>query len=105
MSAQQQGDCRFVEVDLIPKTARLRQKKGQWNVLAFGESTGHKHLVIDEEVEIYEDADGTLYVKSSRPVDVVHEEHNKVTLKPGIQRMRQVREKDHLNDLIRTVRD
>ena len=105
MSARQQGDCRFLKVNAIPKTAKIREKKNGWNILALGESTGHKHQIVEDDVDVYEDTDGTLYLKSDAMISVVHEEHRKQTLEPGIQRMKIVREKDHINDLVRNVRD
>ncbi len=69
-----QGDVAFL-VTRIPKEARRIQLRP----FAIGEQTGHSHrvAVADEPfVEMYEGADGEVYVRALREVSVIHEDHD-----------------------------
>jgi len=91
----QQGDVLFETRDAIPHDAiRVNPQNGRY-VLVEGEATGHAHAVevFDEKLGIFEDKDGTLYMKVPEITEVVHEEHGTVEIPPGTYRIRRVRVK------------
>lgn len=67
-----QGDVGFIRC-AIPKTA----KRIKTRPFALGEVTGHSHRVLrDDLIEMYEDDDGTVYVKVIGDDPVLHEDHD-----------------------------
>lgn len=104
---QQQGDVIVVPVDAIPSDANkvgIDPRKNGY-VLAYGEATGHAHVIEDiAGVEFFE-KDGMFYLKNDRPVVITHEEHKPITLPPGVWRSYRVREYDHWNEEARHVVD
>lgn len=89
----------------IPEGAkRVSPVDGQF-IIAKGEVTGHAHRIeVKEGMELYEHEE-ILYLKYIGEAPMVHEEHRKVLVDPGITAFEIVREKDHFNDLIRRVLD
>lgn len=103
--AYQQGDVLLKVVDSIPSGARTVSAKSGRYILAEGESTGHAHAVMAcPAVELYE-RDGTLYLKCAETTEVVHEEHHKQTVQPGVYEVGRVVEVDPFERAIRTVAD
>ena len=96
----QQGDV------ILEKVNDVEGVKIKHNgVLMEGEVTGHAHRIVDiAGVEFY-NKDGLLYLKTNKPIDVVHEEHGTITVDPGIYKIRKVREYDHFDEEAREVRD
>lgn len=77
-----QGDVLFTPIDKIP-TGLKRSKEA---ILAYGEVTGHKHEILDEVDYYLSDGSdpwvvGFLDVK--KEVDIVHEDHEGITIYPG----------------------
>jgi hypothetical protein len=78
-------------------------------VLAHGEATGHAHAIVDDAATLYEtgkpandNARRLLVVE--RPVDLVHEEHEKIHVDPGVYYV--VRQREYTDqDLWRNVAD
>lgn len=69
-----QGDVGFVRGS-IPATA----KRIPVRPFALGESTGHSHRVVAEAedlMEMYEDADGTVWVRAVGNLPIQHEDHD-----------------------------
>ena len=96
----QQGDV-ILEKVISAKGNRVQHD----GILALGEATGHKHKINDlTGLEFYE-KDGDLYLKAKNKFVVVHEEHNEITVDPGIYRKRIVREYDHFAEEARKVVD
>lgn len=81
-------------------------KKTRRIVLAEGEATGHAHVLTCAEtvpeIEFLE-KDGTLYLKVAEPSPLVHEEHAKITVEPGIYKVQKGRE--YSPEAIRNVMD
>lgn len=57
------------------------KKKLAKPVLAEGEVTGHMHL-LKANVEVWETEEGVREFELTEPTDLVHEEHNTITLPP-----------------------
>jgi len=74
-------------------------------VLASGEVTGHAHAIDDTLAELFEDKDGTLYlrVEANPGVTLRHEEHATITLMPGIYQV--VHQREYHPKAIRRVID
>lgn len=73
-----QGDV-LIEAAAFP-TEGLTARESR--VLAEGEATGHAH-VVEGDVEMYEDAQGTLWCRVKEPAEVTHQEHGKIGLPRG----------------------
>lgn len=104
----QHGDVLFYLTDEKPdfRGCKRKRAKGGRLIVAEGELTGHAHVI--EEVEkcrMYEDPDGTLWLKVDKQVEVVHEEHTAQALQPGVYRVGIVREVDPFSREIRDVQD
>ena len=101
----QQGDVLIESVEEIPIDAKAVAAKPRGYVLAEGEHTGHAH-VIDKVADIeFVEKDGMFYIKNKKSVSVTHEEHNPITIPPGLWRVRGVREYDHFLEDSRRVQD
>lgn len=101
----QQGDVIIETIETMP-TGESRMQGGR-AVLAEGEATGHAHVVTEVEpgtVDLIE-RDGVLYLRTTAPTEVRHDEHAPVSLPAGSYRVRQVREYDHLAEEARAVLD
>lgn len=98
-----QGDLFFISKIVIPKGARTVERTAKGYIIAEGEATGHAH-VIDDDIRLYE-KDGTLYVSTSKTVEVLHEEHRPVRLQSGIWEVGIVREYDPFKEETRRVAD
>jgi len=99
-----QGDVFFVKVEGLSDGLRPVERKDGRFVLAEGEVTGHCHA-ISEDISLYEDARGVLYLKTDRKATVKHEEHHPVSILPGIYRVGIVQEYDPFLEEARSVAD
>jgi hypothetical protein len=101
----QQGDVLMFRTDELPKEAKPK-KFDEKVVLAIGEATGHSHTMVADDVDAYEDANGTLWLVVKKDGAVVdHQEHGKVTLPKGTFEVKQVVEFDPFQEAIRKVTD
>jgi hypothetical protein len=105
MKGYQQGDLLLKVVDSLPVDAKPTKSVNGRYILAEGEATGHAHAVLEcPAVELYE-REGTLYLKVAEETEVVHEEHHKQTVAPGVYEVGRVVEVDPFENAIRTVAD
>lgn len=103
---RQQGDVLLKKLDKLPEGLKPAQLTSRGWVLAEGEATGHAHTVLPQEgTTVYVDENGELFVDSSKPFTVKHDEHKAVASPPGIWKVDKVREYDHLAEEARQVRD
>lgn len=99
-----QGDVIFIATDYI-KFKDIKPEKE--NILAYGEVTGHKHQVIEGDVELFQpegSSDKFLRVYSDY-AKVAHEEHNTVTIPKGDYIIRIAREYNYEMEEQRSVVD
>lgn len=101
---QQQGDVILKKIAALPKGVKKVERKNGAVVLAEGEHTGHAHRIFDVDAMFFE-KDGKFYLKNEKPVTLTHEEHHQQMIEPGIWEVGQVREKDWLFGMTRTVAD
>ena len=99
----QHGDVILRRAGEIPAGAQRTTR----SVVATGEVTGHAHrLLEDADVEVYEDAQGTLWLRvGPAGAGITHEEHGLGVIPPGVWRDDRVREYDHFLEESRRVRD
>jgi len=76
-----QGDVWLKKIEKLPN--QLRQKN---KILAYGEVTGHHHRFEedDKHVVVLESDNGQQYVQVLQDTTLIHEEHGKQTIKPGL---------------------
>ena len=102
----QQGDVLILAANALPENAKPVKAGARGYVLAEGEVTGHAHVITaTPDVEMYEDSNGTLWLKVGVESEVTHEEHHAQTVAPGIYEVRRVVEVDPFADEIRAVAD
>lgn len=78
MEQIQQGDVILRRVDSIPDGVEEIQRGADGFVLAEGEVTGHAHRVRDD-IRLFREKDGTMYLKADKPFTLLHEEHKAIT--------------------------
>lgn len=92
-----QGDIGIFPVSSIPTNVEPvdRDKHGRI-VLAEGEVTGHFHCVLDDPATMFRQADmdemADRFLRVEQEVQVVHDEHDPITLPPGDYVVRRQRE-------------
>ena len=84
-----QGDVYFIEVS-EPQNIQFKEAKGEDLVLAYGEVTGHKHLMVADKPDtqiLFGELNGKKYMKIvGGTATVTHEEHGVLTFTPEIVR-------------------
>lgn len=103
MKQARQGDVYLRRVEEVPAGAKPVERDGGRVVLAYGEVTGHAHAIADEHVELLETADGARLLVAETEAFLRHEEHDTVTIPPGIYEVR--RQREYTPEAIRTVAD
>ena len=75
-------------------------------VLAYGEVTGHAHAIYDDGARLFrakEAANADVFLRVVRPVALLHEEHTRIALDPGLYRVRRQREWTDENEPIQVA--
>jgi hypothetical protein len=84
-----QGDVLLLAIDpdSLPEKVRTVPLQGGRVVLAEGEATGHAHAISSPAATLLRvgtDADAPRFLRTSAPVDLVHEEHATIALPEGL---------------------
>lgn len=95
-----QGDVYLTRIPTIPAGAAPRPLDQGRVILAYGEVTGHAHQISTPETVCLLDAPSAdqtdvldlAYLKVDAVSQLVHEEHNTITLEPGNYRVTRQRE-------------
>jgi hypothetical protein len=104
-----QGDVKIKMISALPEGEKKDAKDNNIAILAYGEVTGHKHQVINGEVNFFTIGDSTnmfspKYLEVlSETATVVHEEHTEIPLVKGLYEISIQRE--YFPDEIRNVAD
>jgi len=93
-----QGDLLFVEVTVIPSSAR---KTGH-AIIEEGEATGHKHQVLDGSAHLFEDGN-VKFLEILESATIVHEEHAPLRLPQGLFQV--IKQREYEPEGPRYVRD
>jgi hypothetical protein len=101
---KQQGDVIIKSASSIPQGAKIVPARKRGFILAEGEETGHAHVINDLETEVFE-KDGVIFIKTSKSINIIHEEHKPITIESGIWQVGIVKEYDPFTEEIRQVRD
>ena len=89
---KRQGDILFVKIEKIPERMKVKQD----NIIAEGEATGHKHLLVDGL--LYQDERDRLFVNVEHEIaTIIHNEHKPVTLPKGNYKVVRQREYEPKN--------
>jgi len=88
-----QGDVLLVAVETIPADAleQPRDDSGRI-VLAYGEVTGHAHALHESGVTLLRAANQEVFLRVMMPSNLVHEEHERIAISPGLYRVVRQRE-------------
>jgi len=93
-----QGDLLFVRQETLPAGDLVVRPS---LVIVAGEATGHAHRLTAGAV--LEAPDGTVYFDLAMPTRVAHEQHDALTLDPGLWLV--VRQREYIPEAIRRVSD
>ncbi len=106
MTYVQQGDCIVMAIESFPEGERILDDQAARKILAYGEVTGHSHAISDEEnaCTVFRILN-KLYIETSKPVALKHEEHDTIIIPPGKHEVRIVIEADHISGVVRRVAD
>ena len=95
---KRQGDILFVKVKELPK--ELSPKKDC--IISEGETTGHKHLLVDGEL-LKDDKENLFINVTAEKATVKHEEHKAITLPAGQYKV--IKQREYEPDGWRNVLD
>ena len=104
------GEVILIKKDKLPEGLKKVKlfKKGCYK-LADSETTGNHHLLEAKEgVELFEDANGVLWLKNEVPTDVfcaIKERHDNKTCAPGVWEIDRAKEYDYAQEMHRKVAD
>lgn len=92
-----QGDVLLYPVSEIPSGLRKAARDGRGRlVIAEGEATGHAHRVLEDAVELFVSSDldemADRFLVVERECLIVHDEHDALTVPPGMYRLPAQRE-------------
>jgi hypothetical protein len=93
-----QGDLLFIEVKSLPGGLHRLEHR----IIAEGETTGHKHEVIDETAILYEDGNGK-FLEALVDTEVVHQEHHTIKIPKGFYKI--IQQREYAPGAIRYVQD
>lgn len=100
-----QGDVLLIETnETLKEDAKLLPRDHSRIVLAYGEVTGHAHAISDADAYLCALNDDRYLKIGVHPVDLVHEEHAKIPLKPK-KLYRIIRQREFSDGYIQTVLD
>lgn len=97
-----QGDVLLVKVDDEPIGTIVPRDSGRI-VLAYGEATGHAHVVTHRRAKLYQREDGIRLLHVPQKAYIDHEEHDRIELPAGTWRV--TRQRVYMPEEIRPVAD
>lgn len=104
MTSYRQGDVLLIRTRKTLGAAQPVPRDHGRVVLAYGEVTGHAHVIDDTLAELFEEKDGLIYLRvTASTVALRHEEHGTVTLPRGTYRV--VRQREYSPAATRRVAD
>jgi hypothetical protein len=102
MKLFQQGDVLFKSVNEVPKGKIEVVGSG---IVEEGEASGHYHRFTPSPANQLIKVLGAMYLIANEMVRIQHEEHNEITLPPGVYFVDKVKEYDHFLEETRRVVD
>ena len=103
-----QGDVYVTPIKAIPAGAEKMERDARYNgvVLAYGEVTGHAHVIREKGVTMFRDAklnETFLDIPAGGPVALKHDEHETIEIPAGKYKV--VRQVEYTPEAIRNVAD
>jgi len=100
-----QGDVCLIKINQLPILAKKQLKLESRLVLEYGEVTGHAHAIKDiDKCDLY--LEGTRrFLEVCYAVPLTHEEHDTITLEPGIYEIKRQRQWSILEQMSQRVAD
>ena len=91
-----QGDILIFPANELPDNLVKVQRTKRGIVLAEGEATGHAHCILNRDVELFRQADmdemADRFLRVESEAQLVHDEHDTLTIPAGLWRVRHQRE-------------
>ena len=100
-----QGDVTFHPVEQVE--GKVIKHEGSYT-LAYGEKTGHRHLITVEnpsDMRLFQALNGQVFLDILSSATITHEEHLPITLQPGKYLVEKEREYDWFQKTARKVID
>lgn len=98
-----QGDVLIQRSETLPEGAsKVAPDEMGRLILAEGEVTGHAHAVLVAAATMYM-YEAMLYLDVHRKTELLHEEHSKIDLDPGLYKI--TRQREYFPEAIRNVAD
>lgn len=99
-----QGDVALVAIETLPADA-VEQPRDQSEriVLAYGEVTGHAHALHEPGVTMLCAANQDVFLRVVEPSNLVHEEHERIAIPPGLYRVVRQREWSDANEQVQVA--
>ena len=94
MDIYRQGDVIFMKINTTIHGYQKNHQTKKKIILAEGEVTGHAHVIEDFENAFLRESNNRQLLDVFNPVEVLHEEHAKITLPKGRYEVRIQREFD-----------
>ena len=104
MNLYRHGDLAITQIEKLPKN--LKEIKN--NILAYGEATGHGHILIAEPeitFRVLEDKRGEKYLDIRKPTQLTHQEHKTITIERGFYFISHEKEYDYTAEELKRVKD
>jgi len=107
------GDVILKEIQKIPEGASKKESTQGYNILAYGEITGHAHCLKADKTELYE-LNGVVYLRCNDTVELKHQcldgtqakdAHETIVLPKHNYQIGIVKEYDYFTDEVRNVAD
>ena len=106
MNIYRQGDLVIKPIEKLPENLKVISEEDEF-VLAEGEQTGHKHILVAEPqtMKILQDTNGKFYLDFSSSVNLTHQEHQIITIPFGIYEVGNEQEYDYFLQEVKKVTD
>ncbi len=101
----QQGDVILKRIASLPEGTVHVIKKDNNITLALGEVTGHHHTILDAPGSKLVSVDKMKYLVVEEKAVLTHQEHNPVTIEPGVYAFGIVQEWDYFSQQTNRVMD
>lgn len=100
-----QGDVCIIKVDALPTKAQKQERPKDRLVLEYGEVTGHAHAIKDiDKCDMYLEGNRR-FLEVCYVIPLTHEEHDTITLEPGIYEIKRQRQWSVLEQMSQRVAD
>ena len=93
------GDLLIREIETLPRGLKKSE-----NILAYGEVTGHSH-VLNGNANIFQNKEGKKFFQAQEEVELTHQEHKTLKIEKGVFEVLTEREYEPFEQEIKQVMD